>query len=57
MTRPPVDSHSGMVYIRKEGAVWVCHEPSEGLCLASFPERAIAFVAVRQNDLIPADVH
>lgn len=38
------------------GKIYAVHDP-EGKCLAITPDRALAFVMARQNDLTPVSVH
>lgn len=38
------------------GKMYAVHDP-EGNCLAVSPDRALAFVLARQNDLTPVSVH
>lgn len=38
------------------GKMYAVHDP-EGKCLAFSPDRALAFVIARQNDLTPVSVH
>ncbi len=71
-TPHPDRPESGIVYIRKVPVaalpdairaqlpgveqVWGVHSP-DGACLALAPDRALAFVVARQNDLTPVSAH
>lgn len=62
-------SEGAIVYIREAdretlpehlreipGKIYAVHDPA-GNCLAISPDRALAFVMARQNDLTPVSVH
>lgn len=68
-TKAPIPTGKPIVYVREAdpdglpdelkdapGRMYAVHDPS-GKCLALAPDRTLAFVLARQNDMVPVSVH